>query len=117
MKKLIEVIEKDNGVISFDTDLTMKDIAELQDLAGRIAFNMMTRLWGGNETMILAVIRNLAIADLAVSVNRKEMISFLDQASGQTSGIIHEVLHQMEKSGGNKIQTFAPGVKPSEKKS
>lgn len=116
MKKLIEVIEREDGVISFDTDLTMKDISELQDLAGRIAYNMMTRLWGGNETMVLAVIRNLAIADLAASVNRKEMISFLDQASELTAGIIHEFFHKMKLSG-CEVQKFAPGVKPSEMKS
>lgn len=51
---------------------------------------MVTRLWGGNETAVLAMIRALAIADLAVSVNRK----------------------QMERNG-EKVIRFAPGVTPS----
>ena len=92
MRKIIEVVEKENCEICFSTDLKMTDISELPILAGRIAFNMMTRLWGGNEEIILAVIRNLAIADLAVCFNRKDMIEFLDQASSETSILVYETL-------------------------
>ena len=114
MKKLIEVIEKDNNEIIFRTDLKSTDIVDLQTLAGKLAYNMMTRLWGGNEQFVLAVIRNLAIADLAVSVNRKEMISFLDEASEVTAMLIQETFEHMRKKGYD-VRQYAPGVKPPKK--
>ena len=42
---------------------------------------MATRLWGGNETSVIAIIRALAIADLTLCVNRKEVIEMLDDLS------------------------------------
>ena len=111
MKKIIEVIEKDNEEIYFNTDLKMTDLVELPLLAGRLAFNMMTRLWGGNEKILLAVIRNLAIADLAVSYNRKDMIAMLDHASYETSKLVDETISEMKKDG-CQITVYAPGVKP-----
>lgn len=111
MRKLIEVFEKDNCEICFKTDLKMTDISELPILAGRVAFSMMTRLWGGNEEIILAVIRNLAIADLAVCYNRKEIISFLDKASSETSMLLKETLEDMRKHG-CQFTEYAPGVGP-----
>lgn len=111
MRKIIEVIEKDNGVICFNTDLKMIDIVELPVVAGRLAYYMMTRLWGGNEKIVLAVIRNLAIADLAVSYNRKDMIKMLDQASSETSRLVHDTIDEMKKNGWQ-ITELAPGVKP-----
>ena len=39
---------------------------------------MSSSLWGGNELNVLAMIRALAVADLGVSVNRGEMVRYLD---------------------------------------
>ena len=114
MKKLIEVIEKENGDISFDTDLTKNDLSEIPVFAGLFAFNMLTRLWGDNELMVLAVIRNLAVADLAVSTNRKEMVAFLDQASKDTAEQVFAVIEKMKRDGA-KVTYFNPGVMPSGK--
>lgn len=116
MKRLLVVTEDDNGEIRFDTDLRIKDIRDIPTLAGMLAFNMVTRLWGGNETMVLAVIRNLAIADLAVSVNRKEMLTFLDQASADVASAVFASFEEMKTEGGN-VTMFAPGVKPDKKNS
>ena len=109
MKKLIEVIENENGEISFYTDLNNNDMGVLQILPSKLAFNMMTQLWGGNETMVLAVIRNLAIADLAVSVNRSEMISFFDAASMMTANVVREMLDTLRRQGVH-VQTVAPNT-------
>lgn len=116
MKKLLEVIENENGEIRYNTDLKKIDMLKLQTLSGEFAFSMMTKLWGGNETIVLAIIRNLAIADLAASVNRKEMVEFLDKASETTAKLLNKTIDEMKKSG-HVIQYFAPGVKPPKKSS
>ena len=77
---------------------------------------MMTTLWGGNEQAVLAMIRALAIADLGVSVNRREMVGFLDDASGMLEASIHDARRAFEQSGG-KITVFGPGVAPPKSRS
>lgn len=116
MKKLLEVIECENGEIRYNTDLKKIDMLKLQTLSGEFAFSMITKLWGGNETIVLAIIRNLAIADLAASVNRKEMVDFLDKASETTAMLLHKTIDEMKKNG-HEIQHFAPGIKPPKKSS
>ena len=116
MRRLLVVTENEKGEIKFDTDLTKNDIPEIPVLAGMFAFNMLTRLWGGNEVMVLAVIRNLAMADLAVSTNRKEMLTFLDQASKNTAEQVFAFIEKMKKDG-VQVMCFDPGVMPPGKKS
>ena len=72
---------------------------------------MMTTLWGGNEQAVLAMIRALAIADLGVSVNRKQMVGFLDDASEMLEASIRDARKAFEKSGG-KVMVFGTGVAP-----
>ena len=112
MRNLLIVTENEKGEINFDTDLTKNDLSEIPVLAGMFAFNMLTRLWGGNELMVLAVIRNLALADLAVSTNRKEMLNFLDQASKYTAEQVFALIEKM-KEDGVEVKLFNPGIKPS----
>lgn len=113
MKKILEVLQHGDLDIRFHTDFDpVKNPNVLPDTIFRVAFSMVTKLWGGNETAVLAMIRALAIADLAVSVNRKQMIRFLDEQSAFLSKSIREALHEIEKGGG-KVMIFPPGVKPS----
>lgn len=114
MRELL-VTENEKGEINFDADLTKNDLSEIPVLADIFAFNMLTRLWGGNELMVLAVIRNLALADLAVSTNREEMLNFLDQASKNTAEQVFAFFEKM-KADGVEMKLFNPGIKPSERK-
>lgn len=112
MKKLIEVVQYNENDIRFNTDLEVEKNPEtVSELTARFAFTMVTKLWGGNELSVLAMIRALAIADLAVSVNRKDMIKMLDQASGDLAKALRQAEQMMRRSG-MEIQTFGPGVKP-----
>lgn len=113
MKKILEVLQNGDIDIRFHTDFDpVKNPNVIPDIISRTAFAMVTRLWGGNETAVLAMIRALAIADLAVSVNRKQMIHFLDEESAVMARIFNESLKELEKNGA-KVMRFAPGVKPS----
>ena len=117
MKKILEILQYGETDLRFHTDL--KPTQKPDTIPGLItstAFSMMTSLWGGNEQDILAVIRALAIADLAVSVNRKEMIKMMDQDSKAFADILEEAHREFEKSGG-KIIRFAPGIMPGKTKS
>ena len=76
MKKILEVLQYGEFDIRFNTDFdVMKNPQALEDLVPRLAMAMTTSLWGGNEMSVLAMIRSLCIADIGVSVNRKEMLS------------------------------------------
>lgn len=112
MKMLLEVVQDDNGKVRFNTDLKMKDIPQLGVLPGMLAFNMMTFLRGDNETLVLGVIRTLAIADLAASVNRKQMIRYLDEMSKQTADVVSTAYEEMKKCG-IKVDRVKPIVKSS----
>jgi hypothetical protein len=62
------------------------------------------------------MIRALAIADLGVSVNRKEMIAFLDDSSAILAKTFRSARKAFEKSGG-KMQMFGPGISPGKTRS
>ena len=91
MKKIIEVIRYGENDIRFHTDIDpLQDPDTIHQTVTELAMAMMTTLWGGNEQAVLAMIRALAIADLGVSVNRRQMIGFLDDASGMLEASISD---------------------------
>ena len=112
MKKILEVLLYGDNDLRFNTDLDRSDLRDLiPTLASTAAITMVTKLCGGKEPYVLAAIRALSIADLAVSVNRKEMIRQLDECSEMLVRSFQEAKAQLEKNGG-KVITFAPGVNP-----
>lgn len=77
--------------------------------------SMSTQLWGGDETSVLAMIRMLAVADLALSVNRPDMVRFLDKQSKVMGQVFKEATQEMVRQG--KAVVFPPNVQPSAIKS
>lgn len=117
MKKILEVLQYGEFDIRFNTDIdVMKNPALAQDITIKSALAMTTSLWGGNEISVLAMIRALGIADLGVSVNRKEMVRYLDSASKMVEQSMWEARREFERKGG-KIQVFSPLIKPTGNKS
>jgi hypothetical protein len=117
MKKILEVLEYGDMDIRFNTDIDPVNNPEIiLDTITKVTFSMMTKLWGGNEQAVLAMIRALAIADLSLSVNRKEMIRYLDDSSRMIVKSLAEARKEFEKRGG-KIMTFVPEVMPDKMKS
>lgn len=118
MKKILEVLQYGEHDIRFNTDL---DVSKNPEILSEIMFDtaicMVTKLWGGNEQSVLAAIRVLSIADLGVSVNRKQMIKELDLHSKELADFLVKCKEQAIDSGIT-IKEFAPGiVKPSSNKS
>ncbi len=117
MKKIIEVLRYGENDIRFHTDIDpLRDPDTIHETVTELAMAMMTTLWGGNEQAVLAMIRALAIADLGVSVNRKQMVGFLDDASEMLEASIRDARKTFEKSGG-KVMVFGPGVAPPKSRS
>ena len=117
MKKILEVLQYGDFDIRFNTDMdALENPDVVPDVISRIAIAMTSSLWGGNEMNVLAMVRALAVADLAVSVNREEMISYLDESSGMLARSFAEAKEMFEKHGG-KITVFPPNVKPNGAKS
>ena len=117
MKKILEILQYSETDLRFRTDL--KPSAKPDLIPGLIAsasFSFMTSLWGGNEMDVLGVIRALSIADLAVSVNRKEMIRMMDQDSETFAKIIMETRQEFIRNGGKSI-LVPPFVIPGKNKS
>lgn len=112
MKKILEVLQYGDNDIRFNTDL---DVEKDPLLVGNVIFDatfaMTTILWGGNECSVLAMIRALSIADLALCVNRKAMLDYLDDASRECAKALEGAKQAMMKNG-IEVKTFAPWVKP-----
>lgn len=112
MKKILEILQYGETDIRFKTDLKPTEKPDtIPGLITSFSFSMMTSLWGGNELDVLSIIRALAIADLAVSVNREEMIKMIDHDSAEFARILKEAHREFEKNGG-KIVQFAPFIQP-----
>ena len=117
MKKILEVLQYGEGDIRFNTDLTVNQLSrEIPSITADASIAMATNLWGGNEQAVLAMIRVLSIADLALSVNRKEMIRWLDRESGNLYKAFQDANAAFQKEGG-KVMTFGPGVMPPKTRS
>ena len=117
MKKIIEVLQYGVNDIRFRTDYDVeKNPQVVLDVAAMTTMSMMTSLWGGNETSVLAMIRALAIADLAASVNPEKMLKEMGKAAAGIAKSIQEAKKQFEKAG-RRITTFAPNVQPGKTKS
>lgn len=117
MKKLLEVCQYGDFDIRFNTDIPPEKLNTVfPELSGQIAFSMITQLWGGIEPSVLAIIRALAIADLAACANRKRMVHILDESSAHLVKIMNEAREEFERHGG-KVQVFGPEVKPPKVKS
>lgn len=117
MKKILEVLQYGDLDIRFNTDIKIeKDPGQIPEIASLAMFSMATRLWGGNENSVLAVLRALSIADLSLCGNRKEMIRFLDEESALLASCFQETAQELAKKGG-KVITFPPGIKPTKIKS
>ena len=113
MKKILEVLRYGENDIRFNTDIDpLKDPEIIHQTVIELAMAMMTTLWGGNEQAVLAMIRALAISDLGVSVNRRQMLGFLNDASGALEESLRSARKAFEESGG-KVMVFGPGVPPS----
>ena len=112
MKKILEVLQFGDMGIKFNTDIdVLNDPSIVSNVVINSALTMMTTLWGGNELSGLAMLRALTIADLALSVNRKEMIQWLDDESAALCRTLQEDKKEFERQGGS-VTTFPPGVMP-----
>ena len=116
MKRILEVVRYGERDIRFRTDIDpVKDPEIIHQTISELAMAMMTTLWGGNEQAVLAIIRALAIADLGVSVNRKEMVLFLNEASAMLEESLRSARKAFEETGG-KVILFGPGTAPPKAK-
>ena len=112
MKKILEVFQYGDHDIRFNTDINpFKHPEVIPELISNSAFAMTTSLWGGNEQAVLAVIRSLTIADLAVSVNREEMLRQLGEEAEALARCMQQAKEDFEKAGG-KVMVFRPEIKP-----
>ena len=115
MKKILEVTQCENGELRFDTDLDVhKNPMEIMDLTVSAMFSMATKLWGGNEKSVIAVIRALFVADMAISVDRKVVLKGLGKESEVMGQQFMKMMQELRAQG--KAMSFPPGVpRPSTK--
>jgi len=107
MKKILEVLQNGENDIVFNTDINVeKDPSAIIEINFKMLYAMVTKLRGGNEMSIIAVIRALAIADLAASVNMKQMVGMLFDAATTMKDQLNELIKQMGEKG--KVQLIYP---------
>ena len=110
---ILEVLRFGENDIRFHTDFDpVKNPSVIPATASDVALAMVTRLWGGNERAVLAMLRCLTVADFAMSVDRKQMIRWLDEESAALARSFNEAMEAVQRNGG-KVISFVPGVFPS----
>ena len=109
MKKILEVLQCEDGQLKFNTDLNVhKNPMEIMDLTASAMFSMATRLWGGNEQTVIAVIRALFVADMAISVDRKAVLKGLGKESEHMGEMFMKMVKELQDRG--EAMSFPPGV-------
>lgn len=107
MKKVLEVLQYGENEIRFNTDFDVrKDPRVALDVTAKALMAMVTTLWGGNETSVIAMIRALSIADLAASVNMEEMVEMLKESAYSMKRSMTEAEMEMTRSGVNLTKYF-----------
>lgn len=115
MKKILEVLQYGDGELRFNTDLDVKkDPMAIMDLTVSAMFSMATKLWGGNEQTVIAVIRSLFVADMAISVDRKVVLNGLGEESERMGEQFMKMMKDLQDQG--KAMSFPPGVQPPSSK-
>lgn len=115
MKKILEVLQSGDGDLKFNTDLDVqKDPMAIMDLTISAMFSMSTRLWGGNEKTVIAVIRALFVADMAISVDRKSVLKGLGKESEKMGDEFMKMMKMLQNQG--KAMSFPPNVQPPSSK-
>lgn len=111
MKKILEVLQCRNGELKFNTDVdVIKNPESVIDITGMAIYTMATKLWGGNEHSVVAMIRALFLADMALSPDRDVICKGLIKESGFMYEIFQKSISQC-----GKVQTFPPGFTPDMK--
>lgn len=109
MRKILEVLQSSTGELTFDTDIDVeKDPTAVMDIMSSAMFCMATKLWGGNEHSVIAMIRALFVADMAISADREVVGKGLVQEAAHMGKLFNDMMGAMEKRG--QAQSFAPGV-------
>ena len=109
MKKILEVLQSEDGLLRFNTDLdAQKDPMAIMELTVSAMFSMATKLWGGNEQTVIAVIRSLFVADMAISVDRKTVLKGLGKESEKMGEEFMKMLKTLQGQG--KAMSFPPGM-------
>ena len=113
MKKVLEVLQYGETDLRFNTDFDVKKNPDaIAALVLKIAMAMGTSLWGGNEQSVLAVLRAMTVADLALTVNRKELIQVMEHDATMLARALERARKEFVRAGGE-VQVFGPGVASS----
>ena len=109
MKKILEVLQDSTGELKFDTDIDVeKDPTIVMDIMSSGMFCMATKLWGGKEGSVIAAIRALFVADMAISADRDLIMKGLGKEAAHMGKIFNGMMEKLQAEG--KAQSFAPGV-------
>lgn len=115
MKKILEVLQYGEGELRFNTDLDLqKDPMAIMDLTVSAMLSMATKLWGGNEQTIIAVIRSLFVADMAISTDSKTVLKGLGHEAEKMGDEFIKMMKTLQDQG--KAMSFPPGVQPASSK-
>lgn len=110
MKKILEVLQCSNGELRFNTDLKVqKNPMELMDITISAMLSMATKLFGENEQAVVAIIRALFVADMAISVDRKVVLKGLGEESEKMGQQFMEMMKVLQSQG---KAAFLPSGKP-----
>ncbi len=108
MKKILEVIQCDDGELKFNTDVDVRmNPGSVIDLSVKAMYSMATSLWGDNEQAVIAVIRALFVADMAISVDRDIILKGLGERSEEMGEIFIGMMNKLQAQG--KATAFYPG--------
>jgi hypothetical protein len=114
MRKILEVLECSNGELKFNTDVNVvENPEEIINITGRAIFDMATGLWGGNEHSVIAMIRAMFLADMALSPNRELLTKQLCREAKEMFQIFEGEIKKMAAQG--KAMSFPPGAGPNMK--
>lgn len=109
MRKILEVLQSSTGELTFNTDIDVeKDATVVMDIMSSAMFSMATKLWGGNEQSVIAVIRALFIADMAISADGEFIMKGIMKEAAHMGKLFNDMMAAMEARG--VAQSFAPGV-------
>ena len=99
-KKVLEVLQCSDGELKFNSEIDVdSDPTVVMDIMSSAMFCMATKLWGEKENSVVAMIRALFVADMAISVDRDFILKGLSKEAAHMGRLFNDMMEKFQAEG------------------
>ena len=100
MKRILEVLQCSDGELKFNSEIDVdSDPTVVMDIMSSAMFCMATKLLGEKENSVVAMIRALFVADMAISLDRDIILKGLSKEAAHMGKLFNDMMDKFQAEG------------------